>query len=53
MHAEYDEQGRQWAPIQSGLLRQPVSSSGPSYSIESVGHNFDIIDAMIGRMSYY
>jgi hypothetical protein len=53
MHAEYDEQGRKWAPIESGLLRQPVSSSGPNYSIDSVGYNFDIIDAMIGRMSYY
>jgi hypothetical protein len=53
MRAEYDEQGRQWAPIESGLLRQPVSSSGTSRSIDTVGYNFDIIDAMIDRMSYY
>ena len=52
MRAEYDEQGREWAPIEGGLLRQPVSAHGTSRTIDTVGHNFDVIDATIGRMSY-
>ncbi|WP_162924602.1 SIR2 family protein [Rubrobacter indicoceani] len=53
MKAEYDEQGRNWAPIESGLLKQPVSTSGTTKSVDTVGHNFDVIDAMIGKMGYF
>jgi hypothetical protein len=52
MRAEYDEQGREWAPIEGGLLEQPVSAHGTSRTIDTVGHNFDVIDAMISRKNY-
>jgi hypothetical protein len=43
----------QWAPIESGLLRQPVSSHSTIRTIDTVGYNFGVIDAMIGRMRYF
>ncbi len=50
LRAEYEEQGAQWAPIRSGLLEQPVSAN--NRTIDTVGYNFEIIDNMIGKMSY-
>lgn len=52
IRAEYDEQGSQWAPIECGLLKQPVSSRATRRNIDTVGHNFDTIEAMIDGMSY-
>lgn len=53
LRVQYEEQGSQWAPIESGLLKQPVSSHGTSRTIDTVGHNFDIIEASIGSMRYF
>lgn len=53
MKAQYEEQGRAWAPIESGLLKQPVSSSGTTKSVDTVGHNFGVIDTMISKMGYF
>lgn len=53
MRQEYDERGTQWGPIEGGLLRQPVSSSGTTRSVDTVGHNFDVIDTMVGGMQYF
>lgn len=52
MKAEYDEQGQAWAPIECGILKQPVSSSGTTRSVDTVGHNFGVIDTIIGKMVY-
>ncbi len=53
MRREYHEQGTQWGPIKGGLLKEPVSSSSTTLSVDTVGHNFKVIDAMIRRMSYF
>jgi hypothetical protein len=50
LRAEYEEQGTLWAPIRSGLLKQPVSSN--KRTIDTVGYNFESIDDMISKMSY-
>jgi hypothetical protein len=53
LRAEYDERGTRWAPIEAGLLKQPVSASGTTGSIDTVGHNFGAIDTMISKMGYF
>jgi hypothetical protein len=40
---EYDEWGARWAPIEAGLLKQPVSTSGTTRSVDTV----------ISKMGYF
>lgn len=52
LRAEYDEQGVRWAPIESGLLKQPAASDDEIQSLSTVGRDFDVIEAMIERKAY-
>ena len=53
LRAEYDDQGAQWWPIKGGVLKQPDPSNGTTRTIDTVGHNFGIIDSMISKMGYF
>jgi SIR2-like domain len=54
LSAEYVEQGTRWAPIESGLLKQAATSDGSVEDVlQTVGRNFEVIDAMIQRKDYF
>lgn len=53
LRAQYERQGSGWAPIESGLLNQPITAEGFDQEINTVQHNFDVIDAMIGTVKYF
>lgn len=50
LRAEYDDQGVSWGPISSGLLKQPVSADGTNRKVDTVRHDFDVIDAMLPKI---
>jgi hypothetical protein len=52
LRAEYDEQGVRWAPIESGLLKQPAASDDEIQFLSTVGRDFDVIEATIERKAY-
>jgi hypothetical protein len=52
LRAEYDEQGVRWAPIESGLLKQPAASDDEIQFLSTVSRDFDVIEAMIERKAY-
>jgi SIR2-like domain len=53
MRQEYNEEGIEWAPIKNGLLKENPIRPLSSGSEPAVGHNFDVIDEMIGRAGYF
>jgi hypothetical protein len=53
MRQEFNEQGAEWAPVRRGLLRQSLYNTDGSRSVDTVAHNFDVIDAMIERREYF
>jgi hypothetical protein len=54
LSAEYVEQGARWAPIESGLLKQAATSDGSVEDVlQTVGRNFEVIEAMIQRKDYF
>jgi hypothetical protein len=53
LRSEYDEQRAKWGPITAGLLKEPAPSDRGIPTIDSVAYDFDVVEAMIGKMSYF
>jgi len=53
LRAQYERHGSYWAPIESGLLNQPIAAGGFDQKINTVQHNFEVIDAMIATAKYF
>ena len=53
LRQEYDDQGAKWWPIKGGVLKQPDPSNGTMRTIDTVGHNFEVIESMISKTGYF
>lgn len=53
LRAQYEAQRRAWPPIAGGLLDDPPPSSGGTPKINTVEHNFEVVENMIAKRDYW
>ena len=52
LRAEYGETGQGWGPVSAGLLKESFSEHGTTPSVNTVGHDFGVVESMMGRVDY-
>lgn len=52
LRKEYKAQRRAWSPIANGLLYDPAPASGDTPEINTVEHDFKILQEMISKQGY-
>ncbi len=52
LRAEYGVAGQGWGPVSAGLLKESYSEHGTTPSVNTVGHDFGVVEGMMGRVNY-
>lgn len=53
LRAEYGAARREWGPVSAGLLKESFSEHGTAPSVNTVGHDFDVVESMMGKVDYW